>query len=81
MKRSAGVTCPRCGQHCYLNNGRLSEHKTDQYAPGQRPGGKVRERCVYSGGTWFDATAHISPTRRALLDHNPGMHNPEGRPG
>jgi hypothetical protein len=64
-----GVTCPACGRACYeLGNGKLSQHKTDQYVWGQRAGGRVRERCVYSGGTWADAEARIAPLRRLLID-------------
>lgn len=72
MKRvRAGVTCPACGQGCYeYTDWTLSEHKTPYFVPGQPPGGKVRERCVYSGGTWADAKAKITPWRRKVLDDN-----------
>lgn len=64
-----GTTCPGCQQPCReLNNGKLSEHKTANYVCGQRPGGRLRERCVYSGGTWQDARDRISPLRRSMLD-------------
>jgi hypothetical protein len=68
MSRSY-LTCPGCGQLCYeRRDGKLSEHKTAFYVPGQRPGGRIRERCYYSGGTWQDARDRISPLRRGLLD-------------
>lgn len=63
------MICPGCKQPCrVLKSGKLSEHKTANYVAGQRPGGRIRERCVYSGGTPRDAAARISPLRRAILD-------------
>lgn len=63
------MICPGCGQVCReLKTGVLSEHRTQFYVCGQRPGGRIRERCVYSGGTWRDAKDRISPLRRRLLD-------------
>lgn len=68
------VTCPRCDQPCYELAGHLlSEHKTDQFVPGQHLGGRVRERCVYAGGTYADAVAHIPPLRRKMIDEK-GSH-------
>lgn len=70
-RRQAGVTCPRCHTFCYeLSNGTLSEHKTDRILPGQPPRRAVRERCVYSGGTWIDAKLRITPLQRQVLDRN-----------
>lgn len=67
-----GVTCPGCGQFCYQrNNGMLSEHKTANYVLGQARGGRRKERCVYSGGTWEDAKAKITPLRRMQMSREP----------
>lgn len=70
MITATRATCPRCGQECWLFGHRrvLSEHKTDQLVPHQHPGGRVRERCAYAGGTYADAVAHISPLRRKMID-------------
>lgn len=65
----AGVTCPVCKQPCYeRNDGKLSEHKTPFYVLGQRAGGRLRERCPYSGGTRQDAKDKITPLRRARIN-------------
>lgn len=69
MRRAAGGgTCPVCRQPCRLYGERIGEHKTDMYALGQARGGRVRERCVYSGGTWSDAKLRVSPLVRRMLD-------------
>jgi hypothetical protein len=66
---SAGVTCPVCKQPCKeRRDGLLSEHKTPFYVLGQQRGGRRRERCPYSGGTWKDAKDRITPLRRRQLD-------------
>lgn len=72
MKRvRSGITCPKCGCGCYeFIDGTLSEHLTDNYVWGQRKGGKIRERCVYSGGTFADAEARITPLRRTMIDNH-----------
>lgn len=71
------VICPGCGQPCRaLKNGKMSEHKTANYVAGQRRGGRIRERCVYSGGTFHDARLRISPLRRAMLDRAARQENP-----
>lgn len=63
------MICPRCGRHCRIGKGgKMSEHKTDNYALGQHPNGRVRERCVYSGGTLQDARDKITTLRRAMID-------------
>lgn len=64
------TTCPRCRQYARLIKGgtHLGEHKTEHYAIGQRPGGRIRERCPYSGGTFADAQASIPPLRRRTND-------------
>ena len=63
------MTCPACKQPCReLKSGVLSEHKTPFYVLGQARGGRVRERCPYSGGTWQDAKDKITPLRRRRLD-------------
>lgn len=74
MMHVSRVTCPRCGQVCYEFPGHiLSEHKTDRVVPGQRDGHRVRERCVYAGGTYADAAAHITPQHRKIIDEQ-GSH-------
>jgi hypothetical protein len=66
---SVGVICPSCKQPCReLANGTLSEHKTQFYVSGQPRGGRLRERCPYSGGTWQDAKDGITPLKRRRLD-------------
>jgi hypothetical protein len=66
---TVGVTCPVCNQPCReRRDGKLSEHKTPFYVLGQRAGGRLRERCPYSGGTWQDAEDRITPLKRRRLD-------------
>jgi hypothetical protein len=67
---TGGTTCPRCKQYARLIKGgtHLGEHKTEYYAIGQRPGGRIRERCPYGGGTVADAHASIPPLRRKMID-------------
>lgn len=71
MNVRRGLICPACGEPCYeYTNGKLSEHKTDNFVPGQRAGGRVRERCIYSDGTWDDARKHVTPLRRKMIDEH-----------
>lgn len=68
-KRVAGITCPRCGGFCYeLADGTMSDHKTDQFIFGQKRHGRIRERCVYGGGTYQDANNKITPLKRKMID-------------
>lgn len=60
-RKIGGCTCPQCHQYSSLLTGDvLGEHRTDLYALGSNR----KERCPYSGGTWADAKAGISPLQR-----------------
>lgn len=59
-----GGMCPACGQPCRLYGERLGEHRTEFYVLG----GRRRERCVYSGGTWADAKVRVPPFARRMLN-------------
>jgi hypothetical protein len=60
--------CPVCHQPCSFRGERISEHRTDMFVLGQPRGGRRRERCVYSGGTWADAKLRVTPLARRMLD-------------
>ena len=60
--------CPACKQPCTFRGEIIGEHRTEMYALGQPRGGRVRERCVYSGGTWADAKLRVPPRARRMLD-------------